>query len=95
MAQILNIYKQLKNKLMQTTNIFLKETKKLSIFLLTVFFSVIAFAQDKASDLSVDVNTTKSTTTTEWYTNPIYWVIGAVVLIIIVALISRGGGRRD
>ena len=80
---------------MQTKNIFLKQTEKISIFLLTIFFSAFAFAQDKAADLKVDVNTTTSTTTTDWYTNPIYWVIGAVVLIIIVALISRGGSRRD
>ncbi len=80
---------------MQTTNNFLKLTEKISIFLMTIFFSVVAFAQEKTPDLKVDVNTTKSTTTTDWYTNPIYWVIGAVVLIIIVALISRGGGKRD
>lgn len=79
---------------MQTKNIFMKQTEKISIFLLTLFFSVIAFAQEKAPDLKVDVNTTKSTTTTDWYTNPIYWVIGAVVLIIIIALITRGNNNK-
>ena len=80
---------------MQTKNIFLKQTEKISIFLLTIFFSIVTFAQSSTPDLKVDINSTKSTTTTDWYTNPLYWVIGAVVLIIIVALISRGNGRRD
>ena len=80
---------------MQTKNIFMKQTEKISIFFLTVFFTIAAFAQEKAADLKVDVNTTKTTTSTDWYTSPVYWVIGAVVLIIIVALISRGNGRRD
>ena len=80
---------------MQTKNIFLKQTEKISIFLLTIFFSIATFAQSSTPDLKVDINSTKSTTTTDWYTNPLYWIIGAVALIIIVALISRGNGRRD
>lgn len=80
---------------MQTKNFFLKQTEKLSIFLMVAFFNVVAFAQDSAPDLKVDVNTTSTTTTEEWYANPLYWVIGALVLIVLVAIIARGGGKRD
>lgn len=70
--------------------------ERFGILILTFFFSVIAFAQDsKPADLNVDVTTTKTTTTEEWFTNPLYWVIGALVLIILVAIIARGGGKKD
>lgn len=66
---------------------------KISILLISFVSTLIVKAQDKGADLNVNVTTTK--TTTEWYTNPIYWVIGAVVLIILVALIARGGGNKS
>lgn len=79
---------------MQTKNIFLKRAEKISIFLMTVFFSVVSFAQESTPDLKVDVNSTK-TTTTDWFSNPVYWIIGAVVLIIIIALITRGNNNAN
>ncbi|HAI81186.1 MAG TPA: hypothetical protein DCL65_09180 [Chryseobacterium sp.] len=80
------------------TQVLTSKLEKLGIMILTFFFSVMAFAQDatKSPDLNVDVTTTKTTSTTEeWFTNPLYWVIGALVLIIIIALAARGGGKRD
>ena len=80
------------------TQLLTSKLEKFGILILTFFFSVMAFAQDatKSPDLNVDVTTTKTTSTTEeWFTNPLYWVIGALVLIIIIALAARGGGKRD
>lgn len=80
------------------TQVLTSKLEKLGIMILTFFFSVMAFAQDatKSPDLNVDVTTTKTTSTTEeWFTNPLYWVIGALALIIIIALAARGGGKRD
>ena len=80
------------------TQLLISKLEKFGILILTFFFSVMAFAQDatKSPDLNVDVTTTKTTSTTEeWFTNPLYWVIGALVLIIIIALAARGGGKRD
>ena len=80
------------------TQVLTSKLEKFGILILSFFFSVMAFAQDatKSPDLNVDVTTTKTTSTTEeWFTNPIYWVIGALVLIIIIALAARGGGKRD
>lgn len=80
------------------TQVLTSKLEKLGIMILTFFFSVMAFAQDatKSPDLNVDVTTTKTTSTTEeWFTNPLYWVIGALILIIIIALAARGGGKRD
>lgn len=70
--------------------------EKFGILMLTFFFNVLAFAQDTVTP-KVEVNTTtsKTTTTEEWFTNPIYWVIGAVLLIILVAVVARGNRRAD
>ena len=67
--------------------------EQFGIFMLTFFFSALAFAQEKAPDLNVDVTTTKTTTTEEWYTNPLYLVIGALLLIILIAMVVRGNKR--
>ena len=75
------------------TQLLSGKLEKFRLSILAFFFSVLAMAQDatKSPDLNVDVTTTKTTTTEQWFTNPIYWVFGAVVLIIIIALIARGG----
>ncbi|MCQ4035937.1 hypothetical protein [Kaistella montana] len=79
------------------TQLLSGKLEKFGLVILTFFFSVMSMAQDatKTPDLNVDVTTTKTTTTEEWFTNPIYWVIGALVLIIIIALVARGGGNKN
>jgi hypothetical protein len=76
------------NALSLTTRI-----EKFGILMLSFFFSALTFAQEKAPDLNVDVTTTKTTTTEEWFTNPLYWVIGALLVIILIAVIARGNKR--
>ena len=79
------------------TQLLISKLEKFGILILTFFFSVMAFAQDatKSPDLNVDVTTTKTTTTEQWFTNPIYWVIGALLLIIIIAVVARGNRTTD
>ncbi|AZA58113.1 hypothetical protein [Chryseobacterium shandongense] len=70
---------------------------KIQMALFTVivsFFSVWANAQEKASDLKVDVNVNKGESSADWMSNPIVWVAGALILILIVALAARGGGSK-
>lgn len=62
------------------------------------FVNVIAFAQEKSPDLKVDVDVNKGTTTEmggDWMSNPLVWVIGALLLILIIALVARGGGKNS
>lgn len=68
--------------------------ERVALLLIMLFSSVVAFAQDATK--TIDVNTTKTTTTTteEWYANPLYWVIGAILLIILVAVAARGGNKN-
>ena len=79
-----------------STTLFSNKIEKLGILLLTFFMSVIIFAQETtAPAVDVSTTTTQTTTTEEWYTNPIYWVIGALVFIVIIAIVARGNGRKD
>ncbi len=72
------------------TSVITRKLEQFGVWVLTLFFSVMAFAQETTPDLNVDVTTTKTTTTEEWYTNPLYWVVGALLLIILIAVVSRG-----
>ena len=85
----------LKNKPMTRANLFTK-IQILAIALFANFAAIIVKAQDKAADLKVDVDVNKGTEAmgADWMSNPIVWVVGAVVLIIIIALITRGSGNK-
>ncbi len=69
---------------------------KIQTLVLTMFASVLIFAQEKASDLKVDVDIDKPAEAMggDWMSNPLVWVIGALVLILIIALVARGGGNK-
>jgi len=71
---------------------------KIQIFALAVaanFATILVKAQDKAADLNVDVDMDKGGDMGgDWMSNPLVWVIGALVLIVIIALVARGGGNK-
>ncbi|MEP0713159.1 hypothetical protein [Algoriphagus sp.] len=61
-----------------------KYRQSLFLFLMTMFTSVAAFAQD--GGLDIDVNIGKE----EWYQQPWVWVVGgAVFILILVALVRK------
>lgn len=91
----MNNIEHIKNYIMNTT-LLSRKIERFGVLLLTFFFSALAFAQEKAAPtVDVTTTTTKTTTVEEWYSNPIYWVIGALVFIIIIAIIARGNGKKD
>jgi len=58
--------------------------QSLFLFLMTMFFSVAAFAQN--GGLDIDVNIGKK----EWYQQPWAWVVGgALFVLILVALLRK------
>lgn len=71
---------------------------KAQIFIMTVFATFMTFAQDGDGELNVDVNMDEGATNAvsggDWMANPLVWVIGALVLILIIALVARGGGSK-
>jgi hypothetical protein len=63
---------------------------KLTATLFLSIFSLLAFAQDKGID--VDINVKKEHV---WYQNPIVWVIGGAVFILLLVALLRGGEKRS
>jgi hypothetical protein len=59
-------------------------------FILFTCFSVVTFAQDKGVD--VDISVKKEN---EWYQNPIVWIIGGAVFILLLVALLRGGERKS
>ena len=57
-------------------------------FLTLTFMSAVAWAQDKGLDIDVDVNGDKGG---GWYQNPIVWVIGGAVFILLLVALLRSG----
>lgn len=63
---------------------------KLSATLLSTFLSVVAFAQEKGID--VDINVKKEQA---WYQNPVVWVIGGAVFILLLVALLRSGEKKS
>lgn len=74
--------------------------KKISLsngyrFLLTFllsFMQMTLWAQDSAGTSRSTSITTETTTTTDWYMQPWVWVVGGAVLLIILVALLRGSG---
>lgn len=58
---------------------------KIVFLVLSVFASVTLFAQDGAK-IDVDINKNSG----GWYTNPIVWIVGAAVFILLLVALLRG-----
>ncbi len=63
---------------------------KLTGTLLSSLLGLIAFAQDKGID--VDINVKKESA---WYQNPVVWVIGGAVFILLLVALLRGGEKKS
>ena len=63
--------------------------KKITFFLMMLMTSLVAFAQDKTADVSLNVTETSKT----WYSQPWMWVVGGAVFVIILVAILRGGKK--
>ncbi|MBN9336785.1 MAG: hypothetical protein J0I88_02905 [Chryseobacterium sp.] len=70
---------------------FYNRAKFFLFSILSMFTYTLSFAQDSL----VTKTTNVTTRTEEWQTNPLYWVIGGVILIIIIAIIASRGRRKD
>jgi hypothetical protein len=65
--------------------------KKVFASIVATILSLVIFAQEKGAEVNVDV--TKTTTTTHWYASPWVWVIGAAVFILLLVALTRGSSR--
>ena len=66
--------------------------KSISLLVLGFLTTAIAFAQDETPSLDVNINTNGG----EFYTQIWFWVVvGLVFILLLVALLRGGGGRKD
>ena len=68
--------------------------KQMYFLVLSAFFALVAGAQggDGATDINVDIN--KDGGGGSFFTNPIVWVVGAAVFILLLVALLRGGRRE-
>ena len=57
------------------------------------FIQLMALAQDSTSSSSTTTSVTTEQTT-EWYSSPWVWVIGAAVFILLLVALTRGNSGR-
>ena len=67
--------------------------KKAYASLLLVVVNLMAFAQEKKTEIDVNVN--KNADAGNWYASPWLWVLGAAVFIILLVALTSGGSRRS
>ena len=65
--------------------------KKVILFIMAAWFSILAFAQDK----KVDVNISTNKGNDNWYASPWVWIVGGAVFILLLVALTRGGRRSD
>lgn len=66
--------------------------KRAYLTFMTLLASIILFAQEKTTDVTVDIN--KDAEGGNWYASPWVWVIGAAVFIILLVALTSGGRSR-
>ena len=80
-------------KMKQSTKLF---TVKSFISLLVFnFMQLVLRAQDSTSSSSTTTTSVSTEQTTEWYTSPWVWVIGAAVFILLLVALLRGNSRSS
>ncbi|HEU0064352.1 MAG TPA: hypothetical protein VFQ58_04945 [Flavisolibacter sp.] len=59
--------------------------------IITSLFSIASYAQDKGTDINVNINKGSG----NWYAQPWVWVVGAAIFILLlVALLRRNSSRE-
>lgn len=71
------------------------KAKHLFTLLVFTLIQTVLFAQTETTEQSSSSTkvTISEETGSEWYTNPIVWVVGAAVFILLLVALLRGGGR--
>lgn len=75
--------------------ISLSAVYKFSLLFLFGFIQLIVGAQDSTSTSRSTTITKETTTTTDWYMQPWVWAVGGAVLLIILVALLRGGSTKD
>ena len=79
---------------METSNTRLRFNffSKALLTILSVFLSVLVFAQDATKSVDVNIN---SDSGGGFFGNTWVWVVGIAVFILLLVALLRGGGRKS
>ena len=72
-----------------------RTASRISLLVLTLLVTMITFAQEgggEGADIKVDINKDSDA---GWYTNPVVWIVGAAVFILLLVALLRGNRARD
>lgn len=61
---------------------------KMALVVTLCIVQSVAWAQDKGLDIDVDVDKGG-----DWYANPLVWIIGGAVFILLLVALLRGGSK--
>jgi len=64
---------------------------RLSSMILMVFMLSVAWAQDKGIDINVDIDKKGD----NWYNNPLVYVIGGAVFILLLVALLKNGSKSS
>lgn len=68
--------------------------KRIILILLSAFYFNFLLAQEgETKKVNVDVNLTNNNES--WYASPWVWVVGALVFILLLVALTRGGRRAE
>jgi len=72
-----------------------KAISRISLLFFSFFASIIALAQEGGADINVDI-TKDDGGSSVWYNQPLVWIIGAAVFILLLVALLRGNNAaRD
>ena len=73
-----------------------KTVRYVTFMLFSFLISVVALAQEKSAEINVDINKDGGSTGGAWYNQPLVWIIGgAVFILLLVALLRGNNTARD
>jgi uncharacterized membrane protein YdcZ (DUF606 family) len=67
--------------------------KKMYLTILTVVANLALLAQEKSTDINVDIN--KNSGGSNWYASPWVWVVGAAIFILLLIALTSGSRRSS
>ena len=70
-----------------------KALSTLLLFFLSVFYSVLAWAQED-KNIDVDINVDKGAEGNNWYMQPWVWIVGGALFILLLVSLLRNGGNK-
>ena len=67
-----------------------KTVSKISFLFFSLFISVMALAQEGGAEVNVDITKDGGNAGGAWYNQPLVWIIGAAVFILLLVALLRG-----